>query len=181
MTTEFRRISREEIYKGKILTLVKDRVLLPNNKEADREIILHKGASAVVPVDEAGKIIFVRQYRQPIEEELLEIPAGLLEEGEDPLEAAKRELEEETGYRASQMRLICSMVSSAGFCNEIVHIYLATELYKGKQDLDEDEFVKIESYSLDDAIRMIFDGRIKDSKTIAGILGTKQLLEDNKK
>ena len=105
MGLEYRTISREEIFKGKILTLVKDKVLLPNNNEAEREIILHKGAAAIVPVDDEGRIIFVRQYRHPIGEELLEIPAGLLEEGEEPLESAKRELEEETGYKSSKYAL----------------------------------------------------------------------------
>jgi len=179
MGLEYRTISREEIFKGKILTLVKDKVLLPNNNEAEREIILHKGAAAIVPVDDEGRIIFVRQYRHPIGEELLEIPAGLLEEGEEPLESAKRELEEETGYKYSKIRFICKMISSAGFCNEIVHIYLATELKKGKQNLDEDEFISLERYTFEEAVEMIFDGRIKDSKTIAGILGAKQLLESH--
>lgn len=179
MGLEYRTISREEIFKGKILTLVKDKVLLPNNNEAEREIILHKGAAAIVPVDDEGRIIFVRQYRHPIGEELLEIPAGLLEEGEEPLESAKRELEEETGYKSSKIRFICKMISSAGFCNEIVHIYLATELKKGKQNLDEEEFISLERYTFEEAVEMIFDGRIKDSKTIAGILGAKQLLESH--
>lgn len=179
MSFKYRTISRQEIYKGKIVTLVKDKVLLPNDKIADREIVLHKGAAAIVPIDETGKIIFVRQYRQPVGEELLEIPAGLLEKGEEPIESAKRELEEETGYKASEMHHICSMFNSAGFSNEMVHLYLAKGLHEGKQNLDEDEFVEIERYTFDEALKMIFDGRIKDSKSISGILGAKYFMNIN--
>ena len=147
MNIEHKTISRE-IYKGRIISLVKDTILLPNGKTAEREIILHNGAAAIVPVDDEGNILFVRQYRQPIQDELLEIPAGLLENGEDPLDCAKRELEEETGYNALEYLHICSMYTAVGFSTEIIHIYLARGLYEGKQNLDEDEFVNVENILL---------------------------------
>lgn len=179
MNIECKTISREEIYKGKIISLVKDTITLPNGKTAIREVILHNGASAIVPIDDEGNILLVRQYRQPIQKELLEIPAGLLEKGEEPLECAKRELEEETGYKAKEFSHLCSMYSAVGFSTEKIHIFLATGLYEGKQSLDEDEFVNVEKYSLDEAIDMILDGRIEDGKTVSGILAAKKLM-DNK-
>lgn len=179
MNFEHRTISRKEIYKGKIISLVKDTITLPNGKIAERDVVLHNGAAAIVPIDDEGNIIFVRQFRQPAGEELLEIPAGILEKGEDPLACAKRELEEETGYQASKFSHICSMYTAIGFCTEMIHLYLAKDLFETKQNLDEDEFVNVEKYSVDEAIHMIFDGRIKDAKTIAGILGAKKLMESN--
>lgn len=175
---DFRTINREEIYKGKIISLVKDTIVLPDGRTTTRDVVLHNGAAAIVPIDNEGNILFVRQYRQPAGEELLEIPAGILEKGEDPLECAKRELEEETGYRALELSHICSMYTAVGFCTEMIHIYFAQNLVESKQNLDEDEFVNVEKYSLDEAIEMIFDSRIKDGKTIAGILAAKKLIEN---
>ncbi|WP_058485415.1 NUDIX domain-containing protein [Defluviitalea phaphyphila] len=176
----FKTIKQEEIYKGKIISLVKDTIELPDGRTTTRDVVLHNGAAAIVPVDNQGNILFVRQYRHPAKEELIEIPAGTLEKGEDPLECAKRELEEETGYKASKFSYICSMYTAVGFCTEIIHIYLAKDLVKTNQNLDEDEFITIEKYSLKEAIDMIFHGIIKDSKTIAGIFATKELIENNK-
>lgn len=179
MNLEHKTISREEIYKGAIVSLVKDTITLPNGKTTQREVVLHTGAAAVVPIDDEGNIVLVRQYRHPAGKELLEIPAGLLETGEDPLECAKRELEEETGYKASEFSHILSMYTAVGFCTEKIHIYLAKGLYEGKQNLDEDEFVNIERYTLNEALEMIFDGRIEDGKTVCGILAAKKLIESN--
>ncbi|WP_341877519.1 NUDIX hydrolase [Defluviitalea saccharophila] len=180
MNLEHKTVSREEIYKGAIVSLVKDTITLPNGKTAQREVVLHNGASAVVPMDNEGNILLVRQYRHPAGKELLEIPAGLLEDGEDPLECAKRELEEETGYKASEFSHIFSTYSAIGFCTEKIHIYLAKGLYEGKQNLDEDEFVNIEKYPLEEALQMIFDGRIEDGKTVCGILAAKKLTDSKK-
>ncbi|NLK21724.1 MAG: NUDIX hydrolase [Epulopiscium sp.] len=176
MDFEHETINRKEIYKGKIISLVQDIISLPNGKTAKRDVVLHNGAAAIVPMDESGNILFVRQYRQPVGEEILEIPAGTLEEGEEPLECAKRELEEETGYKANEFTHICSMYTAVGFCTEIIHIYLGTDLIMGKQNLDEDEFVNVEKYPFNEAMKMIFDGRIKDSKTISGILGANHIM-----
>lgn len=177
MNLEHKTVSRDEIYQGAIISVVKDTITLPNGKTAERELVLHNGAAAVVPVDEEGNIFFVRQYRHSTGKELLEIPAGTLEAGEDPLECAKRELEEETGYKASEFYHIFSIYTAVGFCTEKIHIYLAKGLHEGEQNLDEDEFVNVEKHSLNEALEMIFDGRIEDAKTISGIFGAKRFLE----
>lgn len=180
MSQPYTTIKREEVYKGKIIDLVKDTITLPNGQEAARELVLHNGAAAIVPVDGEGKILFVRQYRHPAQEEVLEIPAGTLEKGEDPLECAQRELEEETGYIGRMFTHLTSMYTAIGFCTEVIHIYLAEELTESTQNLDEDEFVVVERYTLEEAVKMIFDGTLKDSKTISGILAAKEILAQRK-
>ncbi len=173
-------IKRNEVFKGKIIEVVQDTILMPHGKEVIREIIIHNGASAIIPIDNDGNIIFVRQYRHPALEHILEIPAGTLEKDEDPYDCAERELEEETGFKASKIEFLTKMYSAVGFCTEMLHIYIAEGLYEGKQNLDEDEFVAIEKYSLDESVEMIFNGKIKDSKTMVAILAYKELLSKNK-
>lgn len=157
-------------YKGKVVTVKEDLLRMPDENEALREVVVRGNASAVVPVDSNGNILFVRQYRHAFEEMVLEIPAGMIEDGEDPFDCIKRELEEETGYYSDEIEFLCQMYPSTGFCTEKVYLYQAKELKKGKLHLDKDEFVELERYSLDEAICMILDGRIKDGKTITAIL-----------
>lgn len=178
MNKPYTTVKREEIYKGVIIEVVKDTITLPNGKQAYREMVLHNGAAAIVPIDQDGNILFVRQYRHPAQEEILEIPAGTLEIGEDPLQCAKRELEEETGFTAQKFSLLSAMYTAIGFCTEKIYIYLAEGLQEGAQNLDEDEFVTVERYSLEESVQLIVNGTIKDSKTIAGIFAAKQLLEN---
>lgn len=161
---------RKLIYKGSIIEYYRDHLKLPNNNDAEWDFINHKGASAVIPIDEDGNIIVVRQYRHAIEKYTIEIPAGGMEIGEDPKQAALRELEEETGYKSDDAAHLIDIFTTIAFCNEKIHIYVAKDLVKTKQNLDEDEFVKIERYSLDDMVKMILDGTIEDSKTISAIL-----------
>ncbi|RSK27719.1 NUDIX hydrolase [Bacillus sp. HMF5848] len=160
-------ITRKTIFQGRIIDLHVDEVELPNGKKSTREIIKHPGAVAVIAVTDNQKIIMVEQFRKALERNLIEIPAGKLEKGEDPLECAKRELEEETGYICENMSLLTSFYTSPGFADELVHIYVAEGLRK-KEDsaaLDEDEFVELLEVSLDEALQLVKEERIYDAKT----------------
>lgn len=169
-------VKSQEVYNGKILKVFKDEIVMPDGSSAIREVVVKNNASAIVPIDDEGNIIFVRQYRHPARDTVLEIPAGTFETGEDPYECAIRELEEETGYKADGLTYINWSYASVGVCSERIYIYIAEKLTKGVQHLDDDEFVEIERYSLDEAVNMIFDGTITDSKTMIGILAYKELV-----
>ena len=172
--------SREK-YHGHIVNVREDVIRLPDGKEVTREIVERGNASAVLPIDENGKLLFVRQYRHAFQEMLLEIPAGMIEEGEDPRNCIHRELEEETGYYSDDITFMFEMYPTVGFCIEIVYIYLARNLKQGNMNLDEDEFIEVERYNLDEALDMIYDGRIKDSKTIVAVMSYQNmLLKENK-
>ncbi|MCD7854674.1 MAG: NUDIX hydrolase [Clostridiales bacterium] len=166
----YKTLKTENIFKGKILDIKVDTVLLPNGNTTTREVVIHNDAAAMVAVDDEGKILFVTQYRHAIGQDLLEIPAGILEEGEDPQECALRELEEETSYKAGKIRHLTSFHTSAGCSNEVLHIYLCTELTKGSYNYDEYEFLTDSRLTLDEAMSKILSGEITDSKTIIGIL-----------
>lgn len=162
---------RERIFEGKIITLERWKVKLPNGQDADREIILHKGAAAVVPVDDEGIVTLVRQCRIAVGKITLEIPAGKLDgEGEDPLVCASRELEEETGLCAKEIRLLSAIDTTPGFCSERIHIYLATGLTSTKAHPDEDEFVALVRMPLVDAVQLVASGEICDAKSCVGLL-----------
>lgn len=168
---EYKRLKRELIAKGTIIDYYQDTMQIPNGNTARWDLIDHKGAAAVVAVREDGKLLMVRQYRNALERETLEIPAGGLNGREEPTEtAAMRELEEETGYTCGKLVLLNSIYTTVAFCNEKIDIYLAENLRPGRQHLDEDEYLNVEAYSLEELKRMIFDCRIQDSKTICGIL-----------
>ena len=174
---KFKLLKRTEIYKGVRVHLVKERLLTPENKEVDWELVLHPGAAAVIPVDENGKILMVRQYRNASDSYTLEIPAGTLDSpDEDPKDCADRELEEETGHKSEDIEFLFKFYSSIGITNEIIHIYTAKNLVETQQNLDEDEFVEVERYSLEALIEMIFSGEIIDNKTISSILMYKESL-----
>ena len=144
---------------------------LPNGKQALREIVHHKGASAVVPVDERLRVPMVRQYRVAMGREMLEIPAGKMETlGEDPFECAQRELAEETGLRASQWTYFGPYVASPGYCDEVVHLYMARGLTAGDTHLDEDEFLSVEWIPLSELLQQVMAGKIHDGKTMAALL-----------
>ncbi|HHT15571.1 MAG: NUDIX hydrolase [Christensenellales bacterium] len=169
--------TKERLYTGAILNLEKWQVTLPNGKLAPREIVLHGGAAAIVPVDERGHVTLVRQYRAAIGEFTWEIPAGKLDSpGEDPLSCAKRELAEETGFTAASWRLLCNMVSTPGFSNERIHLYLATDLTGGQTHPDQDEFIATLSLPLDEAIGWVTQGKLFDAKTCLALLLAKQVL-----
>ena len=168
---EYKRLKRELVAKGAIIAYYQDTMLIPNGNTAKWDLIDHKGAAAVVAVREDGKLLMVRQYRNALERETLEIPAGGLNGREEPTEkAAMRELEEETGYVCDEVELLNSIYTTVAFCNEKIDIYLAKDLKPGKQHLDEDEYLNVEAYDLEELKQMIFDCKIQDSKTICGIL-----------
>ena len=170
MVNGYKKIRQELVYKGHIVDVYKDILELPNGKEVEWDFVKHKGASAVVAVDHDGKILMVRQYRNSLDRMSIEIPAGGINVGEEPKAAAIRELEEEAGQRAGKVEHLVDAVTAIGFSNETIYIYVATDLVQTEQKLDEDEFVQIERYSLEELVGMILDGTIKDAKTITGIL-----------
>lgn len=172
--SEYKRLNRVPVHKGQIIDVYTDIMQLPSGKEANWDYIHHKGAAAIVPVDADGNIIMVRQYRNAIEKYSLEIPAGGLNEGEDMLSCAKRELEEETGYASQNVEHLITLYTTVAFCNEKIGIYYTKDLKPSKQALDEDEFVTIEKYTLDELVEKIFNGEIEDAKTISAILAYKQ-------
>lgn len=166
------------IFDGKILHLYKDDILLPNGHPAFREYIRHQGAVCVVPLTEQKDIILVEQYRYPMKNLTLEIPAGKLDPGETPLQGAVRELEEETGLRNADLRFIGELYTSPAILTEVIHMYIATGFTAGEQHPDDDEFVRLVTMPLDKAVQKILDGEIKDAKTQAAVLKTALLLKD---
>ncbi|MEB2302299.1 NUDIX hydrolase [Lysinibacillus xylanilyticus] len=160
------------IYDGKIVKLQVDDVTLPNGNVAKREIIKHPGAVAVIAVTDEGKLVLVEQYRKALERSIVEIPAGKLEPGEEPIVTARRELEEETGYGAQSLTYLQAFATSPGFADEIIHLFVAKDLYtiENKANLDEDEFVELVEVSLEEAGQMVADERIYDAKTAFAVL-----------
>lgn len=169
---QMKRIDRVLKYQGAIVDFYDDVMESPSGAIAHWDYIAHrKGAAAVLPVMEDGSILMVRQYRNALNRETIEIPAGSRDSVEEPTaDCAIRELEEETGYRAGQMKLLITVATTVAFCNEVIDIYLATELKKTQQHLDEDEFVEIERYTLEELVNMVFSQKIQDSKTVAAIM-----------
>lgn len=163
-------IASETIYEGRVINLRKDEVLLSNGHVAHREIVEHRGAICVVVVGDDGKVMLVRQFRKPAEQALLELPAGSLEKDEDPLECAHRELLEECGLKAAQMTPLFQCYLAPGYSSEYMYGFVARELEKVEAQPEEDEILELESYTLEELLPMIADGRIRDAKTICGLL-----------
>ena len=164
-----RKLSSEMKFDGKLIKVTYD-IADVNGKEAWREVVHHPGASAVVAIDEDNRIIMEKQFRYALNDYLLEIPAGKLDAGEDPLVCAKRELEEETGIIASEWISLGTIATSPGFCNEVIHLYVAKGLSKGEIHWDEDEYVEVERYTFDELLQRITEEKIKDSKTLSALL-----------
>jgi len=158
-------------FEGRLITVCERMVRLPNGREAQREIVYHKGAAAIVPVDAQGMVTLVRQYRTALETEMLEIPAGKLDTAaEDPLVCAHRELQEETGLSAEHMELLTPMYPTPGYDTEVVAIYLATGLSQHETHPDDDEFLRIERMPLTQAVDRVMHGELGDAKTAIGLL-----------
>lgn len=170
-------LESRSIFEGKVIKVRVDRVRLHGGQVSEREIVEHLGAVAVVPVDENGMVYLVRQYRKPLEKMLLEIPAGKLEQGEDPLECARRELTEEIGFFPGMIRKLTFYYSSPGFSNEGIHLYLATNLIRQDTPGEEGEFLEVLSMPLAEALAMVMSQDIEDGKTIAGLLMAAKQME----
>lgn len=163
-------VKSEPVYKGKVINVRVDTVRMANGKTATRDVVEHAGAVTIVPVTEEGHIVLVRQYRLPAGKELLELPAGSMDAGEAPEQAAQRELREETGQRAQTLRRLTGFYSAPGYSTEYLHVYLAEGLSEDRLEADEDEDVTVELRSLDEALALIDAGGIEDAKSIAGLL-----------
>lgn len=170
-------LSSEPIYKGKIFDVRRDRIR-EGQAEYERDIIVHPGSAVIVPVFADNTVALVRQYRHAAGQYLLEIPAGSLDAGESPETGARRELEEEIGFRAAKLELLSEFYVSPGFLTEKMFLFLATELTETAQNLDEDEFVEIERLPLKVALQMVRTGQIEDAKTIIGITFAAKAMEN---
>lgn len=167
-------------FKGRIINLREDTVELENGAVASREIVEHPGGVCVIGAESDGKILMVRQFRAPFGRTLLEVPAGKLNYGEDHFECGKREFLEETGYEAEEYLYFGELYPSVGFLTEALHIYYAKGLTKKEQHLDEDEFLNVERYSLDELLQMVENNEIKDAKTVVAILKLERYLAKQK-
>lgn len=172
---EEKTIHSEKIFTGKVISLKVDDVILPNGETSKREIINHPGAVAIIAITDNNKLLVVEQYRKALERSIIEIPAGKLEKGEEPIVTARRELEEETGYTTDSLEFVQAFATSPGFADEIIHVFLARNLKKLQTpvQMDEDEFVELMEVSLEEAQAMMADERIYDAKTAFAVLWMK--------
>ena len=181
MNLDEKKLNSEYVYKGKIINLRRDTALLPNGATALREVIEHPGGVCVAPLTDKGELLFVRQFRYPYNETVLEIPAGKRDHpDENPLECGIRELKEETGATAQKFIPLGELYPSPGYCGEIIWLFAATGLTFGEACHDSDEFLSIEKIPLDKAVDLILSGEIKDAKTQAAVLKLKILLDSGK-
>jgi ADP-ribose pyrophosphatase len=163
-------VESQKIYAGRIFAVERDRLLEVNGQEIVREIVRHAGGAGVLPLFDDGRVALVRQYRHPARAELLEIPAGKLEPGETPEECVRREMEEEVGCRAGIIQKLSAFYSTPGFCEEVLHVYLARELTPVERRPDQDELIEVVYLPFAEAVRMAQRGEIVDSKTIIALL-----------
>lgn len=161
-------VKSETIFQGKMISLQVDTVELPDGATATREIVRHPGAAAVIALLD-GKLLVVEQYRKPLDKFQVEIPAGKLDAGEDPEKAAYRELEEETGYKANNLQLVYGFYTSPGFADEKLYVYFTDSLAPGRMQLDEEEYLRVDAITYEQAIAYIAEGRISDAKTIMAV------------
>lgn len=172
-----RTVDSQTLFQGKIVKVLLDQAELPNGKLATREVVLHPGGVAILPIDETGMVTLVQQYRYPFHQVLLELPAGKLDQGEAHMAAAIRELEEETGYQAEKLTYMGCILASPGFCNERLHMYLAQGLTERESHPDDDEFLNVVKMPFDQLVEQVMNGTIEDAKTVAATLKAKVLLE----
>ena len=166
-------LETKEIFEGKIFRVHVDDVLLPDGSKSKREIVEHSGGVCVAAMNEKGQLAFVRQFRYPYSEVLLELPAGKLEKGEDPIDAGMRELGEECGVTAERVVPMGVLYPTVAYCSEKIHLFLATDLVSTGQHLDEGEFLTVEYIDLDEAVELVMSGKIPDSKSQALIMKVK--------
>jgi ADP-ribose pyrophosphatase len=166
-------LKRDILYTGKVFDMIVDQVEYPSGKKGVREIAHHPGGAVVVPLFENGDVLMVRQLRYPLGKHILELPAGKLDKGEEPAKAALRELEEETGWIAGSLEKLTSIYTTPGFCDEELHMFLARGLREsphGHKREEGEQTMTVHTLPLRDAVKMVFDGELKDSKTIVGLL-----------
>lgn len=173
-------LTRENKFEGKIITVHTDSVELENGQQAYREVVDHPGGVSVVALTENDEVFMVRQFRYPYGKVLMEIPAGKLEKGEDPFEAMKREQLEETGTTSENYIWLGEIYPTPGYCGEIIRLWCARVSAYGDMDLDEDEFLEVDKVPMEEAVRMVMNNEIEDSKTQIGILKTWQLMKEGK-
>ncbi len=159
----------ESIYKGHVVHLLREGVDMPDGRSVDFEVVRHAPATAILALDDEGRVIFVHQFRHALGVQIWEIPAGIMEDGEDPLTCAKRELREETGFSAARWSSLGMMYTAPGFCDEIIHLFLAHELSAGSQELDSNEFLQPHALPMKKVRQMVADGEISDCKTIVSL------------
>ena len=164
------RLSSRSVFEGRIVSVRVDEVRLAGGGSAVREVVDHRPAVVIVPLDERGRVLMVKQYRYAVGETLLEAPAGIVEEGEDPDETAQRELQEEVGRKSGDLRKLGEFWATPGFCNEMMHAYAARDLSHSALDADEDEDITVVAVPIAEALDMIATGKIRDAKTIAALL-----------
>ena len=172
-----KQVETETVFKGMIVNVRKDVAELQNGNRADREVVEHPGGVGIVAITNDNKVLMVRQYRYPMEEEILEIPAGKLDGDEDPFECAVRELSEETGYTAARYVDLGAIYPSPGFCRETLYLYLALDLQQGEMHLDENELLSVEQVDIDELIDQIMANKLKDAKSVVGVMKAKLYLE----
>lgn len=171
MSEHFKRLKRELKFKGAIIDFYQDTMEIDGDHTATWDFINHKGAAAVVPITKDGKILMVRQYRNALDRYTLEIPAGALDAVDEPgIECASRELEEETGYKSNNLEWLITLRTTVAFCNEKIEVFVARDLIPSHQHLDEDEFIDLKEYTLDELKEKIFSGEIEDSKTVSALM-----------
>ena len=171
MGEQVKRIKRELKFKGTILEFYQDMMEINGTHTAVWDFVRHKGAAAVVPVMEDGRILMVRQYRNALDRYTLEIPAGALDAEDEPgIKCAGRELEEETGYRCDSLEWLITLRTTVAFCNERIEVFVAQNLIPSRQHLDEDEFIELKAYTLEELKEKIFTGEIEDSKTVSALM-----------
>ena len=172
-------IETKTVYEGLIVNIRRDVAELQNGARAPREVVVHPGGVGIIPVTQDNKVLMVRQYRYPMEEELLEIPAGKLDGGESPYDCAVRELSEETGCTAGKLIDLGEIYPSPGFCRETLYLYLALDLQSGEMHLDEGEFLSVEAIGIDELVDMIMANGMPDAKSVIGVMKAKLYLEQN--
>ncbi|VAX26949.1 ADP-ribose pyrophosphatase [hydrothermal vent metagenome] len=169
-------IKKEKIFEGVVFDIQVDRIIYDSGNESVREVVVHNGGAVILPVTNEGKLILVKQFRYPFQKFLIEAPAGKLEKGEDPYQCASRELTEETGYTSAKITKLGEIYTTPGFCDEILHLYLAEDLTAGEHNREEGEYgMEMFEYSISEVDEMIRNGKIVDAKTIAIIYHYKNL------
>lgn len=184
MADEVKRLKRELKYQGTVVKVYKDYMKFKNGNTEEWDYIHHDGAAAVVPVMKDGRILMVRQYRNALERYTLEIPAGKLDAPDEPgIDCATRELEEETGYKSEKLEWLITLRTTVALCNEKIEIFVAKDLIPSVQNLDEDEYIDVKAYTIEELKEKIYAGEIEDSKTVSAILAydVKYNMEDRQK